>query len=960
MLRLKISSILTLFLTSSIALATDWQTVPNDPLNVQITTLENGLKVYFSVNKKEPKVSTNIVVFAGSKHDPAETTGLAHYFEHLMFKGSENFGTIDYKKEKPLLDQIEELFEVYRKTTDETKRKEIYAQIDKLSVEASKLSAPNEYDKMLNVIGATGTNAYTSNEKTVYVNTIPSNQIDSWLDIEFERFSKPVIRLFHTELETVYEEKNRAMDSDSRKLYEELLKNLFKKHQYGTQTTLGTIEDLKNPSIRNVKNFFNQHYVPNNMAIVMAGDFDPEKALSKIKSTFGQLENKTVPPYNPPKELAITEPIEKEIVGADAEKVYIGFRFPGASSKDADLLTMADMIMTNGKAGIIDLNINQQQKVLDAFTTPLLMKDYSIFLMGGSPKNGQTLEDVKTLLLEQINNLKSGNFADWLPEAVVNDFKLQTMRGFKSNKNRVDMIASALTKGVSWNQAVAKNDRLSKITKQQIVDFAKKNLNSNYAVIYKRQGKVEKFDALPKPEISKIEINEQNQSDYLKEITSRKASKVEPKFVDFDKAMTNENVDKKVQLYYIKNEENDLFSMQIVFDIGTEIKPWLNVTSALFNYLNTETMNAGEIQQLAYRKGCEFSLDVGRKSSILTITGLSESSDEIIKVAEQLLTDPKVDETAFNMLTQRIIKSRENVKTDKETILWKGMLNFAKYGTDNPFSRVVSNQQLQSAKPDIIKPLLKDLVSEVSRIYYFGAKALKEAKDTASIFSKHQNRSKYKVKRFKQKETDEQLYYYNFPGMKQVQVLLVAKAAEFQLHNIADRRLFNEYFGAGMSSLVFQQIREARALAYSTFASYTSPRYANENHYMLAFVGTQKDKFEEALSAMKELISNMPMEEKRMATAKRAIENKVRTSRMSDEEIFSTYEYLRQMNIDIDTRKVVFENIQKVNLDTLKAFHKNKVSPLKFDILILGDLTEEQLTKLKDVKTITEDDIFHY
>lgn len=960
MFPIKLTSILTLFLTSVFAFATDWQTVPNDPLNVQMTTLENGLKVYFSVNDKEPKISTNIVVFAGSKHDPAETTGLAHYFEHLMFKGSENFGTIDYAMEKPLLDEIEQLFEVYRKTQNEEKRKVIYAQIDRLSVLASKLAAPNEYDKMLNVIGATGTNAYTSNEKTVYVNTIPSNQLETWLDIEFERFSKPVIRLFHTELETVYEEKNRAMDSDSRKLFEELLKNVFPTHQYGTQTTLGTVEDLKNPSIKNVKKFFNQHYVPNNMAIVMAGDFNPETALAKIKSTFGQMENKTVPAYNPPKESPITEPIEKEIVGVDAEKVYIGFRFPGASSKDADLLTMADMIMTNGKAGIIDLNINQQQKTLDAFTTPLLMKDYSIFLMGGSPKNGQTLEEVKTLLLEQINNLKTGNFADWLPEAVVNDFKLQTIRGFKSSKNRVDMISSALTKGVSWQQAVEKNDRLSRITKQQIVDFAKKNLNKNYVVIYKRQGKVEKFNALPKPEISKIEINEQNQSDYLKEIVSRKAEKVEPKFVDFEKTMTKEKVGKLANIHYIENKENDLFSMQIVFDIGTETKPWLSLTSALFNYLNTESMNAGEIQQLAYRKGCEFSLDVGRKSSILTIAGLSENSDEIVKVVEELMTNPQVDEAAFNMLIQRMIKSRENVKTDKETILWKGMLNFAKYGTDNPFSRVVSNKDLLEAKPEIIRPLLKDLVSEVSRIYYFGPKGLKTAKEAASIFTKYENRTKYKVKRFKQKETDNQVYYYNFPEMKQVQVLLVAKADKFDLNNIADRRLFNEYFGAGMSSLVFQQIREARALAYSTFASYTSPRYFNENHYMLAFVGTQKDKFEEALSAMNDLIQKMPIEQKRMNTARRAIENKVRTSRMIDEEIFSTYEYLRQMRIDIDTRKVLFENIQNANTDTLKTFHKEKVLPLKFDILILGDLTEEQLSKLKNVKTIKEKDIFNY
>ena len=348
------------------------KTVASDPLKVQEYTLKNGLKVFISVNKRAPQIQTYIVTKVGSKNDPAQTTGLSHYLEHLLFKGTEKIGTVDYKAEKVYLDQIEQKFEEYRNTTNKSKQQQIYQEIDQLSQKASQFAAANEYDKLLSFIGANGTNAFTSNEKTVYVNNIPANRLNSWIDIEFERFTAPVFRLFHTELETVYEEKNRAMDSDGRLLFTTLLAGLFPTHQYGTQTTLGLIDHLKRPSILNVKKHFQNYYVPNNMAIVLAGDLEPKSTIEKIKATFGTIPRQEVPVYVAPIEKPITKPIVKEVFGPEQEKVYIAFRIKGASSVDTELLTMADMILANGKAGLIDLNINQSQKVLGAFSSPMI------------------------------------------------------------------------------------------------------------------------------------------------------------------------------------------------------------------------------------------------------------------------------------------------------------------------------------------------------------------------------------------------------------------------------------------------------------------------------------------------------------------------------------------------------------------------------------------------------------
>ena len=197
-----------------------YETVKGDPLKAKIYTLDNGMKVYMTVNKEQPRIQANIAVKVGGKNDPSETTGLAHYFEHLMFKGTPNFGTADYEAEKVLLDQIEALFEVYRVTEDETERAAIYHQIDSISYLASDYFIPNEYDKLMSFIGSEGTNAYTSTDMTVYVEQIPSNQIENWARIQADRFANPVIRGFHTELETVYEEKNMSLTKDFRKALE--------------------------------------------------------------------------------------------------------------------------------------------------------------------------------------------------------------------------------------------------------------------------------------------------------------------------------------------------------------------------------------------------------------------------------------------------------------------------------------------------------------------------------------------------------------------------------------------------------------------------------------------------------------------------------------------------------------------------------------------------------------------
>ncbi len=398
-------------------------TVPNDPMNTRIYTLDNGLKVFMTVYKAEPRIQTYVVVASGSKCDPKETTGLAHYFEHMMFKGTPNYGTTNWEEEKVLLDQIEELFEKYRTLTDEKERKALYKIIDSISYEASKYFIANEYDKMMSFIGSTGTNAFTSYDLTAYQENIPSNQLENWAKIQADRFLQPVLRCFHTELETIYEEKNMTLTSDSRKVFDAMFESLFAVHPYRVPV-IGYAEHIKNPSMRNIMNFHQTYYVANNMAIAMSGDFNPDEAIKIIDNYFGKLPSRPIPSLNIPEEKPITAPITKEVLGPDAENLLIGYRLPAAAQVELPILEIFDRILSNSVAGLIDIDLVKKQKVLRASSGSYTLKDYSVYFLMGKPKEGQSLEEVKDLLLQQIERVKKGDFEDWLLQAIVNDVRL--------------------------------------------------------------------------------------------------------------------------------------------------------------------------------------------------------------------------------------------------------------------------------------------------------------------------------------------------------------------------------------------------------------------------------------------------------------------------------------------------------------------------------------------------------
>jgi len=938
----------------------------NDPFKARIYTLKNGLKVYMTVYKDAPRIQTYIAVRAGSKNDPSNATGLAHYLEHMVFKGTDKFGTKDFAKESIEINKIENLYEVYRGTKDATERKKIYHQIDSISGVAAKYAIANEYDKMLSAIGGKGTNAFTSFDQTVYVNDIPTNQLENWLKIEAERFRKPVLRLFHTELEAVYEEKNRGLDNDNSKLWEAVFAGLFTNHNYGKQTTIGTIEHLKNPSMKEISKYFNANYVPNNMAICMSGDFDPNQTIKLIEKYFGSYPTKPLTPYTFEKEKPITSKIVKEIIGPDAANLAMTWRFEGAGSKDADMITILNRLLSNGSAGLLDLNLNQQQKVLSSGGYSYVLRDYSAHILFAQPKEGQTLEQVEKLLLEQIDLVKKGNFPDWLLQAVITDMKLQKTKELESNEARAMAFVESFVNQTKWQYEVNMMERLSKITKQDVMEFASKNYSdNNYVVVYKRVGEDTNVEKVEKPQITPVEVNREAQSPFVKNILNTAPTTIEPKFLDYNKDVMKAQLTAGVTLLYNQNTENELFDLYFTVDMGSNHNKLLPVAIDYIPYLGTSDMTAEEVQQEFYKLGCNFNVFNSEEQTWVSLSGLSENYDKATQLFESLFKDPKVEAEILANLVDDILKKRSDAKQEKRTILQKMLVNYAKYGSKNPATNTLSEEELKTLKANEVSDFIKSLMSFKHTVLYYGPKLIGDVKES---LNKNHLANVTLLKEtpeetpFTKKEFNNTIYVVDY-DMKQAEIVVMSEGETFDAKNAASIKLYNEYFGGGMSSIVFQDLRESKALAYSTYSSYRIGNSAKQPYYNFSYIGSQADKLPEALQGMFNLLNNMPKSENGFNSAKESILQSLKTERINKADILFNYQNAQRFGLTTDIRKDIYTKVGAMNYNDVKNFQDAKVKGKPYAILILGKkelLDIKILEKYGTINYVTLKDIFGY
>ena len=943
-----------------------YQTVAGDAMQSRIYTLDNGLKVYLSVNKEKPRIQTYIAVRTGSKNDPAETTGLAHYLEHLMFKGTQQFGTNNPDAEKPLLDEITSPYEEYRLIKDPELRKQKYHEIDSVSQVAAKYFIPNEYDKLMATIGAEGTNAFTSYDVTCYTEDIPSNEIENWAKIQSDRFQNMVIRGFHTELEAVYEEYNIGLSNDMNKCFDALMAKAFPNHPYGTQTVIGTQDHLKNPSIVNIENYFKKWYVPNNVAVCMAGDFDPDKTIALIDKYFGQWKpgNDVRQPVFP-KLKALTAPVDTTVVGQQAETVWMAWSAEKAASLQCDTLDVIGDMLSNGKAGLFDLNLNQTMKVQSAQAGLETLQDYSGFLLIGTPKQGQELKEVRELMRGEIEKLKRGEFSDDLLPSVINNKKLNYFRSLDNNRNRVSRFLDAFINGIEWEQEVKKLDRMSGITKQQIVAFANRFFTDGFVTVYKVQGIDSLQKKIDKPAITAIPTNRDQVSQFVKDIQNAKVEPIQPQFLDFQKDLTVSKTRRGLPLLYKQNTTDGLFYLTFRYDFGHEDDNRYDVASNYLNYLGTDKLTATQVKQQFYKMACNMRVNVNGDAINIHLSGLSENMPQALALMEDVLTNAKVDEDAYKQYVELILKDREDAKKDQRTC-FDYLYYYAVYGPHNLRRSDMTAEQLRQTSPKVFTDLLKNISSYEHTVLYYGPLSEKQLSDV--IGKLHKTGKKLapapQGEAFAMQMTPQnEIWIAPYEAKNIYMRMFHNEGRAWNPDKQGVTTLFNEYYGGGMNGIVFQELREARGLAYNAFALYNRPGRKGETESFYTHIITQNDKMMDCVRQFHEILDNMPQSEAAFQIAKDAAIKQLASQRTTKFSILNAYINAQRLGLDYDINEKIYRLLPSLQLKDIVDFEQQNMGHKPYRYVILGDEKEldiKALEQIAPVRRLSLEEIFGY
>ena len=936
---------------------------PDDPLKVKAFRLDNGLEVYISENHEEPRIYAEIAVRAGSKDDPDDATGLAHYMEHLLFKGSRQLGTVNYEQEKPLLDRIRELYDQRFTEKNPIRREQLLLEINRVSEEAAKWAVPNELDRVYRALGATGLNAHTWHEEVVYKVDLPANRLEQWAMIEADRFAHPVFRLFQTELETVYEEMNRALDSKSRVIQYAVDAAMFKRHPYGQKPTLGTVEHLKNPSISRLESFYDTWYVPNNMAIFLSGDVRAEEAMPVIARYFGAWKPRPLterPKWDDPAPAA-REEVRVRFEGEPF--VLLAFRTVPRNHPDEEALTALDMILDNATAGLINLDLVRAQRVTTAGSFPLFLNDYGVEYLFGVPTPGQTHEEVEHLLLDTLGKIRRGEFEDWLLEAILRDLTRREKEILESNEDRVETMRQAWIAFQPWEQARRRLERIAAVTRDDVIRVANTYFAGGYIAGFREDGPRE-TPRVDKPPLPHIEIDGTRESDFARSVLELPERPLEPRFIQAGRDYQRRKDPRGLNFIYVKNPVNDLFSLDCVIPIGSYEEPLLPLAGAYVRRAGTDRLSSEDLAREWYRLAAEFTVDVQSHQLVLSLRGLDNLFEQTVKLFFETLWTPRLPEEAYALFKEIALKQREDSRKDQTTIA-RAVQLYNRYGADSPSLREPSSDAIRGMSQETLRNVLRHALSVKLSVCYSGSLAEKAVRETVE--------NVYPVRGLLDDPMPPQLLrarpldgreicLYAMPEAAQAHILVDTPASLAQPERNPVPQLFNAYFCDGMAGILFQELREARALAYVAGGRYVTGFCPGDQNLMISMVQTQQDKVVDALNALLDLLDHMPREPKRYAAAREALIQSYRADRVGFRMIAARVLTWERNGFREDPRRLWLAYTQENDsMDPVIAFHEAEIGGKPRMISIVGDparINREELEKFGRVREITAADIF--
>ena len=955
---------ITLFAAALFAFAANAQ---DNPLEVRQFELSNGMQVWLNRDSSQPIVFGAVVVRAGAKDCP--DTGLAHYLEHLLFKGTEEIGTVDYEAEKVWLDSIAVCYDRLAGTADDGERKDIQKEIGRLSQKAAEYAIPNEFDRLIARFGGTGLNAGTSYDYTYYYNTFSPQYIEQWAELNSHRLINPVFRLFQGELETVYEEKNRSADNTMQTPLFEMIKVFSGSNPYSYQV-IGSTENLKNPRLGEMMDFFDKYYVGCNMGLILSGDFEEEGLEPLLERTFGRIRRGETPRKAP----VTVEPftgVREVKIKAEIPLVKIAvYAFNGPTDKDEDApaLDLATGLLTNGfGSGLLDsLTLGHKMLLGGAQRLPMFneMGIVGFAVVPNLPFG--SLPKAEKLCWEQIDKVRRGEFSDSEVEALKFEAARNAEEMLETIAGRSDQMVSVMSQGRTWDEYLAQVEAIRSITRDDIIRVANKYFTDKYIRFEKVMGSYPK-DNIAKPELEPVVPQHSGEkSEYAKRLEAMPVLDVAPRLVDMQRDVDILDVTPHVKMYYKENPVNDIFQLTIRVTRGSMEDPVVTHVASFLNTLGTDSMSVQQLSKAWQALGTTFAVSSGNHNFDLTISGFEDRLDESLALLRHFIDHAKPDKDSFKELLTGIDLEEKTFFTGGPSNIMSAMQQKVYYGDKSSYLTQLDKKELKAIGTKGLMEAFSDLMDHDYTVLYSGRKpagevaaALERGLDLGRAAKTEDWKRVYNLR-----YDSPTIFFYDLPSSRQALITTYMTFDEpSNGHDKAALKVLGDYFGGGMFSLMFQEVREFRAMAYSAsgLTHDPDPAFAGDPALFITSLGTQADKSLSAMQLVDSLIHTLPLKENGLESARHSIVAKANngypTFRALPERVSTNV----RLGYTEDPNKELLENLSAIDASALRKYYESNVIPAPVVWIIVGNrkaLPMDEIAAYGRIVELKKEDIY--
>ncbi len=930
-----------------------------NPLAVKEYKLSNGLSVWLNEDHSQPKVFGAIVVKAGAKDCP--NTGIAHYFEHIMFKGTDKIGTINYIAEKVLLDSIAIKYDELAMQKDKVKRLQIQKEINALSIRSAVYAIPNEFDRLISRYGGSKLNAGTSYDFTVYYNEFSPQYINQWSEINSERLLNPVFRLFQSELETVYEEKNMYNDRMGAQAFEKILERFFTPHPY-SYPVIGSTENLKNPSLSEMKKFFDAYYVAGNMGLILSGDFQTIDLLPILEKTFARLRSGNAPNKDiiQPKAFNGKESFQIKLSIPLVKIMAIGWRGVPVNHPDEVAIGIISGLLNNqNTTGYLD-KLSVDGKVMQAQSISQSMTEAGLIGVLIIPKLFfQSYDKAKKIVMHEVERVKTGDFSD----EIFNSLKMEQKQKYEKELENIDSRAQKmlllLAEGKSWNDYLNEVKEIDAITKEDVIRVANKYLTENYLEITKKTGNYPK-DNLKKPGFAPIiPKNPEAKSEYAKNLEQVKSLEAHPRFLDFEKDVQTTKIASKVVLYTTPNPLNDIFTLTLCYGKGTLESKLLAPTTTYINLLGSDSLTFDQFKNKLQVIGSTLTFSVEKDKFEANISGFDKNFNSTLTLVGDFMKNIKADAKKMKQVVDEVkVNNKAELKSPDD--IAAALLDKIRYGNQSEFLNRLSLSEIKKLKGEDLIAEFKSVTKVECDVHYCGnlsaGKVIAEMNKNFDL-SQITVPSQTPLYRELQPVKTPLVYFIDDPASSQsiVSAYLVGGINKDPATRSAGA-LFNNYFGGSMSSLVFQQIREFRSLAYRANAKYklSTYKHKDKNGQFIAMLSTQCDKTTDAMNVLDSLIKQMPAKAERVETSQQDLVNDAYNQYPTFRDLSSTISGLKKEGYVNDPNKELIDNVTVVNINNIVEFYNENIKGRNIAYIVVGNSKKIKMDKLSNFGEIVK------